>query len=62
MTDSLREYKILEPADTLKELRDRIDEAILLCGENAPWNGYDDGMIYIHPKDKQWVCIPDGDK
>jgi hypothetical protein len=42
----------LQPAPTLKDLRDRIDEAIEIAGEDATWNGFDDGAIYIyHPTD-----------
>ena len=52
-----QKYKFLAPAPTLKELKDRIDEAIAIAGEDAPWNGYDDECIYIHPKDGQWVAI-----
>ena len=41
----------LQPALTLKDLRDRIDEAIKIAGEDATWNGFDDEAIYIyHPK------------
>jgi hypothetical protein len=43
---------ILQPATTLKELRNRIDEAIAIVGEDATWNGFDDEAIYIyHPTD-----------
>ncbi len=42
----------LKPAPTLKDLRNRIDEAIVLAGEDATWNGFDDEAIYIcHPID-----------
>lgn len=35
-------------APTLKNLRDRIDEAIKIVGEDAPWNGWDQGDIHIY--------------
>jgi hypothetical protein len=42
----------LNPAPTLKDLRNRIDEAIEIAGEDATWNGFDDEAIYIyHPTD-----------
>ena len=42
----------LQPAPTLKDLRNRIDEAIVIAGEDATWNGFDDEAIYIyHPTD-----------
>lgn len=40
--------QILQPAPTLKDLRDRIDEAIAIAGEDATWNGFDDEAIYIY--------------
>lgn len=44
----------LQPAPTLKDLRDRIDEAIAIAGKNDTWNGYDDEAIYIyHPNDRR---------
>jgi len=48
----MQPYIFLKTAPTLKDLRDRIDEAIKLCGENATWNGFDDESIYIYPEDK----------
>jgi len=54
----MNNYKELKPAPTLKDLRDRIDEAITIAGEDAPWNGFDDEAIYIHPDDAdKWVVI-----
>ena len=49
----------LQPAPTLKDLRNRIDEAISIAGEDATWNGFDDEAIYIyHPTDSsRWVAI-----
>jgi hypothetical protein len=49
----------LQPAPTLKDLRDRINEAIEIAGENATWNGFDSEAIYIyHPNDSsKWVAI-----
>ncbi len=49
----------LQPASTLKDLRDRIDEAIAIAGEDATWNGFDDEALYIyHPTDSsKWVAI-----
>jgi len=49
----------LQPAPTLKDLRDRIDEAIAIAGEDATWNGFDDEALYIyHPTDSsKWVAI-----
>jgi hypothetical protein len=42
----------LAPAPTLKDLRNRIDEAIEIASEDATWNGFDDEAIYIyHPTD-----------
>lgn len=54
----------LQPAPTLKDLRDRIDEAIAIAGEDATWNGFDDEAIYIyHPTDSnKWVAIVPGNK
>jgi hypothetical protein len=47
----------LQPAPTLKDLRDRIDEAIANAGENATWNGFDDNAIYFyHPTDSS-TCV-----
>jgi len=47
----------LKPAPTLKDLRDRIDEAIEIAGEDATWNGFDDEAIYIyHPTDSA-TCL-----
>jgi hypothetical protein len=53
----MREYKRLKDALTLKELRDRLDEAIALAGEDATWNGFDDEAIYIYPKKGQGLSI-----
>ncbi len=49
----------LKPAPTIKELRNRIDEAIEIAGEDAAWNGFDDEAIYIyHPTDTtKWLAI-----
>ena len=41
----------LQSALTLKDLRNRIDEAIAIAGEDATWNGFDDEAIYIYSKD-----------
>lgn len=42
----------LQPAPTLKDLRNRIEEAIAIAGEDATLNGFDDEAIYIyHPTD-----------
>ncbi len=48
----------LQPAPTLNDLRNRLDEAIAIAGENATWNGFDDEAIYIyHPNDSsKWVA------
>lgn len=24
---------------------------------SSSWNGFDDGSIYIHPKNEQWIAI-----
>jgi hypothetical protein len=59
----MREYKRLNDAPTLKELRDRLDEAIAIVGEDATWNGFDDEAIYIYPKIGQGLSIfPKGGK
>lgn len=53
--------QILQPAPTLKDLRDRIDEAVAIAGEDATWNGFDDEAIYIyHPTDlsRQLAVFP----
>ena len=57
-------HAYLQPAPTLKDLRNRIDEAIELAGEDATWNGFDDEAIYIyHPTDSsKWVAIVPGDR
>ena len=49
----------LQSALTLKDLRDRINEAIVIAGEDATWNGFDDEAIYIyHPTDTaKWLAI-----
>jgi hypothetical protein len=54
-------YFNIGTAKTLIELRDAVNTAIELCGEDAEWNGFDDGSIYIHPKDvDNWAKIDDG--
>lgn len=45
----------LEKAPTLKDLRERIDEAITMAGEDAPWNGWDDGELHIWNDNKKIV-------
>jgi hypothetical protein len=49
----------LQPVPTLKDLRDHIDEAIAIAGENATWNGFGDEALYIyHPTDSsKWITI-----
>jgi hypothetical protein len=50
-------YEKLEKAPALKDLKSRIEEAIAICGEDAPWNGWDDGSLCIHPPGRRWVQI-----
>jgi hypothetical protein len=49
----------LQPAPTLKDLRNHINEAIAIAGEDAIWNGFNDEALYIyHPTDSsKWVAI-----
>lgn len=35
----------LQPAPPLKDLCNRIDEAIEIAGEDATWNGFDDEAV-----------------
>lgn len=42
--------KSLKIAPTIKDLRDRLNEAIKIAGENATWNGFDDYAVYIYPE------------
>jgi hypothetical protein len=37
--------QILQPAPTLKDLRNRIDEAIAIAGEEGTWKGFDDEAV-----------------
>jgi hypothetical protein len=47
----------LQPALTIKDLRNGINEAISIAGEDATWNGFDDEAIYIyHPTDNS-TCV-----
>ena len=40
--------KRLRDVPTLKELHDRLAEAIAIAGEDAAWNEFDDEGIYIY--------------
>jgi len=40
-------------APTLKNLHDRIAEALELLGDDAEWTGYGDGRLYFWPKDER---------
>jgi hypothetical protein len=53
----MTEYNRLKDAPTIRELRDRLDEAIAIAGEDATWNGFDDEAIYIYPKKGQGLSI-----
>jgi hypothetical protein len=39
-------------AYTLKDLHDRIAEALEVLGDDAEWTGYSDGRLYFWPKDE----------
>jgi len=58
----MTEYKRLKDAPTIKELRERLDEAIAIAGEDATWNGFDDEAIYIYPIKGQYISIFPGNK
>lgn len=58
----MTEYRRLKDAPTLKELRERLDEAIAIAGEDATWNGFDDEAIYIYPGKGQYISIFPGNK
>jgi hypothetical protein len=45
-------YVKIGSAKTLEQLQKLIEEAVEFCGKDASWNGYDDGNIYIHSKDR----------
>lgn len=51
------DYERLKDAPTLKDLRNRLDEAIAVAGEDATWNGFDDEAIYIYPKRGRFLAI-----
>lgn len=51
------EIKRLQDAPTIKELRDRLEEAIAIAGDNALWNGFDDEAIYIYAQEGQQLSI-----
>jgi len=47
----------LKPAPTLKDLRNRIDEAIKIAVEDATWNGFDDEALYIYHTTDAAKCL-----
>ncbi|PIP41527.1 MAG: hypothetical protein COX19_03350 [Desulfobacterales bacterium CG23_combo_of_CG06-09_8_20_14_all_51_8] len=55
----MTEYKIkrLQDAPTIKALHDRLEEAMVIAGEDAAWNGFDDEAIYIYPKKGEQISI-----
>jgi hypothetical protein len=53
----MTEYKRLKDAPTIKDLRERLDEAIAIAGEDATWNGFDDEALYIYPRKGQYISI-----
>ena len=59
---SSRDHKDLGVAQTLGELAVKLQEAIDIAGADAPWNGYDDGSIYIHPEDTAKWCSIDSSR
>lgn len=51
------ELQRLRDAPTIKELRDRLEEAIAIVGEKAQWNGFDDEAIYIYSQEGRQIAI-----
>lgn len=49
-------YQTVGTAKNLGELLKLIQQAVALAGEDADWEGYDDGSIYIH-SEKGWFEI-----
>lgn len=48
---------MVEQAPTIKDLKERLEEAIEVYGEKAEWYGFDDGSLHIWTEERKIIRI-----